>query len=337
MPPGGCPAGGTPCIAVPYFVLGLMVGDDIDALCWFDINANGVPDLPLGMGVFGADMYMFSLAPGSASVVGGPMFSPAAILGRTGPWPFLSPPTVIRTPASLGLLPTDNLDALICHQMDGDTDLIPDALDNCPTNANGTQADLDMDGLGDACDSDDDGDGVEDSAEGPCDGDPMNAGVRPERLDLAGDDDGDGMFNEALPSPASDTFDCDGDGWIGTEEMAIYAAGTTANDQDSCGNNGWPADLDPNNTLSIGDFNSFIFPLGVNDGHGTFAYYAHTVPDAGRISEERWNLASMGASAIVIDIGDINSLNPGVSAPTSRPPMFNGQPAFFAGACPWPP
>jgi hypothetical protein len=286
-------------------------------------------------------MYMFSLAPGSASVVGGPMFSPAAILGRTGPWPLLSPPTVIRTPASLGLLPTDNLDALICHQMDGDTDLIPDALDNCATIANGTQADLDLDGLGDTCDADDDGDGVNDDAEASadCDGDPMNSSIRPERLDgvFAGvDDDGDTFVDEPLPG-GSLAFDCDGDGWTTFQEIFIYAILSTAPDQDPCGNNGWPYDLDPSNSAAIGDFNSFIFPNGPDDGHGVFAYYGHTVPDAGRVSEERWNLDAMGASAAVIDIGDINALSPGVIAPTSRPPMFNGQPAFFAGACPWPP
>ena len=57
------------------------------------------------------------------------------------------------------------------------------------------------------------------------------------------------------------------------------------------------------------------------------------MPDAGRVNEERWDLDPNG----VIDIGDINALNPAVMAPTARPPMFGAQPAFMAGACPWPP
>src|SRR5205823_2160686 len=35
---------------------------------------------------------------------------------------------------------------------DGDGDGWPDAVDNCPNDANGTQADRDSDGIGDACD-----------------------------------------------------------------------------------------------------------------------------------------------------------------------------------------
>jgi hypothetical protein len=41
---------------------------------------------------------------------------------------------------------------------DGDADGVPDHVDNCQATANPTQADLDGDGSGDACDEDDDGD-----------------------------------------------------------------------------------------------------------------------------------------------------------------------------------
>jgi hypothetical protein len=39
-----------------------------------------------------------------------------------------------------------------------------------------------------------------------------------------------------------------------------------------------------------------------------------------------------------IDIGDLNSLTNGLIGSPARPPMFNGQIAFFTsgGMCPWP-
>ena len=43
---------------------------------------------------------------------------------------------------------------------DADEDGIPNLTDNCPLIANKDQADLDADGVGDACDDDIDGDGV---------------------------------------------------------------------------------------------------------------------------------------------------------------------------------
>ncbi len=46
---------------------------------------------------------------------------------------------------------------------DVDEDGVSDDVDNCPTHANPRQDDLDVDGLGDICDSDDDGDGVADN------------------------------------------------------------------------------------------------------------------------------------------------------------------------------
>jgi hypothetical protein len=51
---------------------------------------------------------------------------------------------------------------------DVDGDERPDAVDNCPTVKNGSQANADGDGQGDACDADDDNDGVPDAQPDNC-------------------------------------------------------------------------------------------------------------------------------------------------------------------------
>ena len=207
-------------------------------------------------------------------------------------------------------------------------------------------------------DTDDDCDGYSNNVEPPCGSSETLASSRPERTDgvYAGkDDDDDGQTDEALP-PGAEAFDCDGDGWTGSQEVSIYAAPGTANDQDPCGNNGWAADLLASNSLNIGDINSFLFPLrdlngntipgepgpppaGDNDGSGLFNKFGHAVPDPNDASIPRWNL--IGGPDI--NIGDLNALNPAVDAPTARPPMFGGQPAFFTdvgngvGGCPFAP
>ena len=48
---------------------------------------------------------------------------------------------------------------------DGDDDLVPDSVDNCPSAPNPAQTDTDGDGAGDACDADDDNDGVGDGGD----------------------------------------------------------------------------------------------------------------------------------------------------------------------------
>jgi Zn-dependent metalloprotease len=79
-----------------------------------------------------------------------------------------------------------------CH--DTDKDGLVDAVDNCPFVKNYWQDDIDSDGIGDACDTDNDNDGIPDSMD-PCwmltndFGDPDKDGV-PNCMD--DDDDGDG-------------------------------------------------------------------------------------------------------------------------------------------------
>jgi hypothetical protein len=48
---------------------------------------------------------------------------------------------------------------------DGDNDLVPDSVDNCPAAPNPAQTDTDVDGDGDACDADDDNDGFGDGGD----------------------------------------------------------------------------------------------------------------------------------------------------------------------------
>ena len=156
-----------------------------------------------------------------------------------------------------------------------------------------------------------------------------SAGI-PYRIQAGGylGDSGDVVFNLSV-----DTSDTDGDGF--TDENETLHIGTSANDP--CGNDGWPAELVGNdNRLNIGDFTSFIFPTRPD---GSFHKFGHPVPDPQDASIARWNLDPSGS----INIADLNALNPAVLAPTARPPMFGGQPAFFAnvgngiGGCPWPP
>jgi hypothetical protein len=249
-------------------------------------------------------------------------------------------------------------------QADGDADGDGNSCDNCPSVANANQANFDVDSQGDVCDIDDDNDRVSDTAEavGACGADPLNAAVRPERLDgvFAGvSDDGDGAIDEALPGTAA-AHDCDGDGWRGDQENLIYGdAPSTAHDQDPCGNNGWPIDLAPNNVLNIADIGSFLSPtrLAADFGSGgAFNMFGHNLDDDGDTMIEsaedpgaplgptynvaRWNLQVPPHTATTsINIGDLNSLITGAEGSPARPPMFGGLQAFFTsgGMCPYPP
>lgn len=72
---------------------------------------------------------------------------------------------------------------------DTDSDAVADHGDNCPAVTNASQLDTDIDGLGNACDSDDDGDTISDAAELANALDPLLAS------DATADKDGDGLSN----------------------------------------------------------------------------------------------------------------------------------------------
>jgi hypothetical protein len=73
---------------------------------------------------------------------------------------------------------------------DTDRDGVLDANDNCPSVANGNQANFDGDGQGDACDADDDNDGMNDGPD-QCDNTPPGTAIDGNGCTRPGDDDGD--------------------------------------------------------------------------------------------------------------------------------------------------
>jgi hypothetical protein len=99
---------------------------------------------------------------------------------------------------------------------DVDGDEVRDEVDNCPNDRNGSQADSDGDGAGDACDSDDDADGVPDASD--------NCRVDPNPLQE--DTDGDG-YGDACP-PVDD----DGDGVINDDDNCDVTANPGQDDLD---------------------------------------------------------------------------------------------------------
>jgi len=93
---------------------------------------------------------------------------------------------------------------------DADGDAVCQAADNCPEAANASQADLDGDGSGDACDPDQDGDGF-DGGTGNPDCDDRNAAVKPTAAELCDllDNDCDASADENPEAGANSCADAD--------------------------------------------------------------------------------------------------------------------------------
>jgi len=210
---------------------------------------------------------------------------------------------------------------------DSDGDGEPDGLDNCPAVPNAQQADIDGDGLGDACDPGDfDGDLASDRSEYHCGSQLDLAASIPERIDGVFDnvdDDGDTQVDEALPA-GSAAYDCDGDGYKGSAEAVIFA-GAAQRDQDACRTNGWPADVvtdtpETANKVTLADVQSFLMPVRrLNTSPGNANYHP------------RWDLVPGGLGEH-INVQDMQNLA------FVFPPMLGGATRAFNGpACPWTP
>jgi hypothetical protein len=129
--------GGAPTVFANAAALGLVAGDDVDAIC---LKESGDGSYSAGI-----DQILFSLAAGSPTL-GEIGASPGDVLAPGAP-----NPSVAAQYGALGLLPTDDLDALTCSQLKD-----PDADTDGDTIPNGTDTDDDNDGCTDTQEAGDD-------------------------------------------------------------------------------------------------------------------------------------------------------------------------------------
>jgi hypothetical protein len=151
--------------------------------------------------------------------------------------------------------------APLVPSVDADLDFYGEECDTCPGLANVDQADLDGDGLGDACEDDTDGDGLPDAVETGTGVfvSPDDTGTDPRRADSDGDGLGDAAELAAGTSPHAPDSDADGAGDLG--DVCPLAADAAQLDR-----GGVAAPADPQGALpnGIGD----VCECGDLDGDG---------------------------------------------------------------------
>ncbi|MBI1908054.1 hypothetical protein HYS28_01390 [Candidatus Uhrbacteria bacterium] len=115
---------------------------------------------------------------------------------------------------------------------DDDRDGVEDDADNCPNDANGTQADTDGDGDGDACDSDDDADSLSDATEESRGTDPADDDTDDDGVDDADDvapTDPD-VSEEPAPAPQQTTSTASTNSSVTSSPIATAQAAETDDD-----------------------------------------------------------------------------------------------------------